>query len=36
MTTTPGNKKVVIGIMVALAAPIFVLDSLVPQGWTPS
>ena len=36
MTTTPRNRKVVVGIMVALAALIFTLDSLVPQGWTPA
>ena len=36
MTTTPRSKRFVIGIMVALAAAIFTLDSLVPQGWTPA
>jgi PAS domain S-box-containing protein len=36
MIATPQNKRVVIGIMVALAALIFVLDARVPQGWTPA
>ncbi len=36
MTTTPPDRKVVVGIMVALAALIFVLDARVPQGWTPA
>ncbi len=36
MTTTPRNKRIVIGIMVALAALIFALDACVPQGWTPA
>jgi two-component system, sensor histidine kinase and response regulator len=34
MTTTPRNKIVVVGIMVALAALIFVVDALTPQDWT--
>ena len=36
MTATPQNKRVVVGIMVALAALIFALDARVPQGWTPA
>ncbi len=36
MATVPRNRKFIIGGMVALAALIFALDSLVPQGWTPA
>ncbi len=36
MATVPRNQKLVMGGMVALAALIFALDSLVPQGWTPA
>ena len=36
MTTTTRNKSVVVGIMVASAVLIFVLDSRTPLGWTPA
>jgi len=36
MITTPKNKRVVIGIMVALAVLLFVLDVPFPLGMTPS
>ena len=36
MITTPRNKRVVIGIMVALAVLIFAIDARLPQGWTPA
>ena len=36
MSATSRNKRVVVGIMVALAALIFALDARVPQGWTPA
>ena len=36
MATVPRNQKFVMGGMVVLAALIFALDSLVPQGWTPA
>ena len=36
MATVPRNQKLIMGVMVALAALIFALDSQVPQGWTPA
>ena len=36
MTTTPRNKRVVVGGMVALAVLIFLVDVQFPVGWTPS
>ena len=36
MATVPRNRKFIMGGMVGLAALIFALDSLVPQGWTPA
>ena len=36
MATVPRNQTLIMGAMVALAALIFALDSLVPQGWTPA
>ena len=36
MFATPQNKRVVVGIMVALAVLIFVLDAQFPLSWSPA
>ena len=36
MTAAPQNKKLVLGIMVALAALLFLLDVPFPRGMTPA
>src|SRR5690349_22374269 len=36
MTTTPRKQRLVVGIMVALAVLIFLLDARMPLGWVPS
>jgi PAS domain-containing protein len=36
MTTSTRNKRVVVGIMVAVAVLIFVIDCQFPLGWVPS
>ena len=36
MTTAPRNKRLVVGMMVALAVVIFVFDTQTPLGWSPA